>query len=196
MQTVIRFLLATFLLHCLSVHAIPITLVHEGAGAGSLDGNAFDAAFTIVATSDTDLYYGSRSGGTLPHLTTTISIAGVGVFDILVPIRTFLNRSEGVIGMAIAEGRIGDLFDGPREFAFRSWDMVSSLGPVSGVGRLLQWDYPGVVDPVFTSAGRLIFADQESDWRFTAIVDTPASQWLLVLGLGALGYRQTRRTRG
>jgi hypothetical protein len=72
--------------------------------------------------------------------------------------------------------------------------MVSSFGPISGTGRLLQWDYPGVVDPVFTTGGRLIFADQQTDWRFTAVVvDAPASLALPGPGLAAMSW--VRRLR-
>jgi len=180
--------------------ADPITFIHSGSGSGSLAGAPFDvSAFTITATGDTS----SRTSGMLPgiffipHDTASIDIDGVGMPIFTEDTLTFVNNGNEVVGFS----RPGsDLFNGPVDPAFAMWDMLSSIGPISGSGALMQWA-PGVQ----TDLGLLIFNDDGSmfdysTWdiptTFEAIVNpvpVPGAVVLGALGLGVAGRLCRRR---
>ena len=178
--------------------ADPITFIHTGSGSGSLDGVLFDVSeFTITATGDTS----NRTSGMfpgifiIPHDAASIDIVGLGTLTFTEDTETFVNNGNEVVGF----GRFFDLFDGPVDPAFATWDMLSSIGPISGSGALMQWA-PGVQ----TNLGLLVFDDDTDDdftkWdiptTFQAIVSpvpVPGAVVLGTLGLGVAGQLCRRR---
>ena len=187
---------ALFLTTAAAASAAPITYVHTGFGSGTLDGNGFGAAapvaFTINATSDTttiqscgvDCFFNN-------NLTASITIGGLGTFDFLTPTRFFFNDNAGdVVGFSRAGGVGGDLFDGP-SVPGGGWDMTTSIGPVVGIGTLLQWTN----SPVNTTGGVLVFNNGNSTSSFTATVGAPEPATLLLLGVGAVCGGLRRRSR-
>jgi len=170
-----------------AVSASPITMIHEGSGSGTIGGVSFGTSgFTITTTGDMDNRVDVGFGWFIDHTTASINIAGVGTFDIISPTRTFSNNASQIVGFSRSAG--SDLFNGPSNAAFATWDMTTSIGPISGAGNTLQW---GNFD-VITSGGVLFFDDGATDAQFTAIIPAPAS--LALIGLA--GITATRRRRG
>jgi hypothetical protein len=157
-----------------AVSASPITMIHDGSGSGTIDGVSF-----------TSVNFGS--GWFIDHTSASINIAGVGTFDFITPTRTFVNNNIPLVGFSRAGISGSDLFNGPGNAEFASWDMTTSIGPLSGGGNLIQWGS----EDVMTSGGVLFFADGFTDAQFTAIVPAPAS--LALIGLA--GITATRRRR-
>jgi hypothetical protein len=171
------------------VMAAPITFIHTGSGSGSLNGTPFDVSnFTITATGDTDNRITLTDGlYEIWHDSATITIDGVGTLTFLEPTKTFVSNEAAGVGF----GRASDLFDGPMNSALATWDMQTSIGPISGSnGALMQWG-----TGVATNSGSLIFDDDwtwdPSGWdipaTFQAIVGTAAVPVPGALLLGALG---------
>jgi hypothetical protein len=149
-----------------------ITFTHSGAsGSGSIGGIPFsDQAFTITATGDTlnrqSFNFGGIVGFSIDHAAASIMIDNVGTFDFVTPTRTFVNNTFDVVGFARAGIDGLDLYDGPFNAAFGGWDMLSSIGPISGDIRFFQW----TESPVITSGGQLIFDDGATTGSFQAVV--------------------------
>ncbi len=141
------------------------------------------AAFTITSTGDTDdreHFLGEPDGGfSIEHLTSAIAIEGVGTFSVISSTRTFVNNDVPIVGYS--RGPHGtDLYDGPTNDAFDTWDMLSSIGPVNGAGFLIQWGD----EPVQTDGGVLEFNSASVDAAtFQAIVPEPATFTLLAIGV-------------
>ncbi len=187
-----RFVLAvtccTLALYVSTATAAPITFIHSGSGSGSLNGVSFDVSdFTITAAADTSDRVTLTAGlYETWHDTATITIDGLGTMTFLEPTKTLVSNA----GQGVGFGRAGDLFDGPVNSAFATWDMLSSIGPISGSGALMLWG-----TGVSTSGGALIFTDDwtwdPSEWdipaTFQAIVGTAAVPAPGVVLLGALG---------
>jgi hypothetical protein len=135
--------------------AAPITYIYTGTGSGSIGGTPFtDAAFTITGQADTDDL--ASCGGScreIDHLSTSVTIAGVGTFTITSPLRTFLNNTPGLSRQNPPGGDLYSLYNGD----FVSWDLVSDWGPINTTGSLLQWG--GSQPDVNTTGGVLEFAD-------------------------------------
>jgi hypothetical protein len=152
-----------------SASADTIVFRYESSGTGTLNGVSFsERAFTIVAAADTANRQSVSSGiFSIDHTLVTIEIAGLGTFDILSPTRTFVNQDLALAGFARAGLELWDLLHVQTNDLFASWDMLSSVGPLEGEGRLLQW----ASRPVNTSAGLLVFDSQATMVRFTATID-------------------------
>ena len=146
--------------------AAMITMVHSGSGAGTLDGVAFDAAFTITSIGDTDDRIDLGGGAfSITHLSSEISIDGLGVFDFLISTRTF-----SASGIGFGRGpNDSDLLSGPADSPLDTWDMLSSIGPVTGAMSTLQWG--PIFGDVETTGGILVFDDAEGLGTFEAIVE-------------------------
>jgi hypothetical protein len=190
-----RFAAAATVLASLGASATPITFIHSGFGSGTLAGTSFTStAFTITASADTaNVQSCSGSCSFIDHSSVSIDIAGLGVFDFLTATRTFFVDASDIVGFSRAGVNGLDLYNGPINAALDGYDLVSSIGPVSGIGQLLQWTSGfGVVD---TNGGVLVFANGSSDGTFQAITKgtVPEPGTLALVGTLLLGLAALRR---
>jgi len=169
--------------------AAPITYISTGTGSGSIGGTPFtDAAFTITGQADTDDL--ASCGGScreINHLSTSITIAGVGTFTITSPLRTFLNNTPGLSRQNPPGGDLYSLYNGN----FVGWDLVSDWGPINTTGSLLQWG--GSQPDVNTTGGVLEFVDNGAvPGTFQAVLGQEAAavptlgQWGIAVFMGLL----------
>ena len=159
-----------------------MTFEHVGVGAGSLAGVPFPASsFTITALGDTAARQSLGFGYWIDHTSASIAIAGLGSYSFVTGTRTFVSNTGNIVGFSRAGGGGLDLFNGPADPAFGSWDELTPIGPISGQGGLLQWTNI----PVDTSGGVLVFDNAANvPITFTAFIPEPAAFSLLsVVGL-------------
>jgi len=141
-----------------------------------------------VADTANRVAFGLCCGWSLDNASASISIAGMGNFAFTSGTRTFVNNTDSSVGFSRAGLGGSDLFDGPTDAAFATWDLLTSIGPISGTGSLMQW----TLSPVTTNAGTLVFGNEDSGTIFTATlggaaVPEPGSWLLITLGLAGLG---------
>lgn len=184
--------------------ALPITIIYTGTGGtGSIGGTPFtDASFTITGHGDTNNVVhpipGISGGYEITHDSASINIVGVGNFQFTTATRTFLN--DNVTGFSRAGQQGLDLYNGAENAVYAGWDMTTSIGPVAGDMRLLQWDSTPFV---FTNAGRLQFDTERITGTFQAIVNQapvggvpePSTVALASLGFVSLGLLSWRFRR-
>jgi hypothetical protein len=155
-----------------------LTFEHSADGSGTLNGKPFDLSkFVITATGDTKDIQFFGGGMSIDHLSASIDIQGLGVFQILTPTRTFNSQAGQLVGFSRAGTLGNDLLNGPFNAAFATWDMTTPIGPFTGQGGLLQW---GLDPQINTSGGILIFNDAVTTVTFRAFIPEPATALLIV----------------
>jgi|GEM_PF-2347627 len=171
-----------------TAHAALVTFSWSGSGTGSFAGVAFNSNYTITAIGDTDnrQVFDATTYWIEHSAPATIAIEGVGSFDFLVATRTRSVQFNAAAAFALG-GQFGrDLAFGPIG-GVSGWDMLTSFGPASGSGSLIQW-YGGVQ----TTGGLLRFDDQfNRPMTFEANV-VPAPSVLALLGFAGLRARRRR----
>lgn len=129
----------------------------------------------------------SRRLNWIDHLFSRIDIQGIGTFNIVSRTRTFVNYDVGIVGYASNSSIPGqDLYDGPENSGFRTWHMLTSIGPVEGYAKHFQW---GGKD-VQTDAGVLFFDGDYLPTTFQMALPRRGSAG----GEVKLGLRRRRRT--
>lgn len=168
--------------------ATPIEFTYTGTGSGAIGASTFsNASFVITEKSDTSNIQSCYGCSYIDANSTSISIEGIGSFLFTTATRTF--NSSGNVGFSRAGAGGWDLYN---VFSVGSWDMMSSIGPVSGIASLIQWD----LSPVYTTAGVLSFNSNSTAGTFQASISPvpePATYAMLIAGLGFLGYTARRR---
>jgi hypothetical protein len=176
-----------------------ISFVHSGQlGSGSIGTTNFVRRnFTITAVGDVSTRQVFAGGFSIDHSSAAINIDGVGNFSFTSGTRTFVNNGAQIVGFSRAGIDGLDLFNGPTGAMFGAWNMLSSIGPVNGVGRLTQWDD---VPTVQTTGGQLLFnSDNAISATFqatvgpTVVVPEPSTYAMLAVAMSALGVIARRR---
>ncbi len=82
---------------------------------------------------------------------------------------------------------------GPSNAAFNSWDLMSSIGPITAMSGFVA----GAATPVYTSGGTLLLDTNDTPLTFTATVTPePATFGAVLLGLAApAAARRVRKRR-
>ncbi len=173
-----------------TAHANMIYMTHQATGSGSIGQLSFsDAEFSIYTSADFDNTIPILNGMRLLNETAIIDIQGVGTFDITTQTQSYVNYNFGTVGLATT---IIDLFIGPFSAEFFDWEMDTELGPISGEGNLLQWDF----DNVETTGGLLSFDTSPTDATFTASYTAPNIPAPAALSLMSIaGIAASRRRR-
>lgn len=165
------------------------------SAAGSLEGRAFGlSAITITAVADTanreSIMEGGRAVGySIDHTTAFINIASIGTLQFLSGTRTFVHNVNygGIVGFS--RGTLGgvDLIVGPANPAFSTWNMLTSIGPITGNAGIGHWTQ----SQVLTTSGSLQLYAGNPATTFTASIPAPSS--LAVMGVSCLAHLRRRR---
>ncbi len=123
-----------------SAEASLMTFTHEGNGSGTLGGISFpESDFVITAFGDIRVQSPNYDYiWRIYHSSASIWIDGVGEFDFLTETETFVNQERQIVGFSVADSH--DLFNGPTDSQFATWDMQDPIGPISGMGKLFQFN--------------------------------------------------------
>lgn len=169
-----------------------INFIYTGTGAGSLNGVNFNAsAFTINCVANTQSWdYLLPGVASVDHVSSSITIAGLGTYSTIPQTRTFIVESTGTIGFGLIGYDLFNLMNGNPGLV--GWDKVSSIGPVSNATSLLtQWGSPN--PPVNTSGGGLVFnSDNMVAGTFEASTVPAPGAFALIGAVAALGQRRRR----
>jgi hypothetical protein len=174
--------------------ATPITYIDTGTGSGTIGATSFFfTRFTIRATGDTTARQPFSQGFSIANISADITIEGLGDFTFVTPTRFFVNQVGKRVGFARITG--SDLYDGPTNAQFGTWDMLTSIGPISGNGQL-----NGPSSPIITSGGVLAFDISFTGFSATTFQATvvPEPGTLILFGSGLAGvvarFRRRRST--
>jgi hypothetical protein len=165
-----------------------LTFTFTGNGSGTLNNVSFSGSdFVITSIADTANRQSFSNGWWIENNSSSIWISGLGNFNFLSATREFVNNNKSTVGFS--RGNHGtDLINGLSNTAFGAWDMSGPVGPINGMGKLLQWTSSW---PAINTTGGVLKIDNGMCPSTYTVVPEPASFSLLSLGALAL----IRRTR-
>ena len=170
------------------VSAAIITFTHTGTASGTIGTTSFGpSSFVITSVGNTTQRQGGGGNFFIDHTSSQIAISGLGTFTLTSSTRTFVNQGAQLVGYSRGGAAGNDLFNGPVNAAFQTWDMLSGIGPIGGTASTLQW----TLGAVTTNAGTLVLNNGTSDATFTATIPTPGAS----VAFAAMGLAATRRRR-
>jgi hypothetical protein len=175
--------------------AHPITFADITIASGTIGQTSFtNALITISAFADTSNIAPivGGDGFSLDNASASITIGSLGTFTFVTGTRFFQNF--GLPGFSRASTSGFDLINGPAgEPAFSSWAMLTSIGPITGFGGVLQWSAGGPLPAVVTSGGTLVLSDGAADITFSARVSAPEPSTILLIATALLGLGRFMR---
>jgi hypothetical protein len=184
------------------IKATPIIFTEQGVGSGSLGGQAFsNQTFTITASGDTSARQAvsSGSGFFINDTSASIMLGTLGTFTFSTPTTFFVNNGTDNRNPSIGFRRAGtlglDLTEFGPEAAFKTWDMTTSIGPISDArGFLLQWGSNfGTV--IVNGGTALQFNDATAVPTVFKATVLPEPSTLALLGIGALALLGVGRAK-
>lgn len=184
--------LTAFLLS--ATFAAPITIIYTSSGSGSIGSTTFtNATFTITELLDTANRQSFLGGYSVDDTSASIAIAGVGTFNFTTTTRSFVNNLISLAGFSRGGVNGSDLLYASANAVLGTWDLTTSIGPITGTGQLLQWATP----TISTSGGTLTFSNNRTTTTFQATVGTatpePSAVSLAWLGLAGISWMIRRR---
>ena len=170
------------------VNAAPIVFIYTGSGSGSIGETSFiNSSFTIIQESDTNEIQSCEDEDNCIKLESTsanILLDGIGSFEFITGTDTYQNN--GNLGFQRVTGDLYNSFAVPPMY-----DLSSSIGPIDGMPRLIQWSWPEFL----TDGGVLSFNTSEGNYgTFEAVspsaIPLPAGIYLFLSGLiGLVGAK-------
>lgn len=171
MKRLLWFLFAS-LLPLPTTLADPVHFSHVLTGdiSGTLDGVPFNTdRLLIAATADSANRGAILEGFQIEHDVAVVSIPGLGDLRLTSRTSTWVGYNVGKVGIMRVGGILGNLTDGPTDPVLEHWNMRTSIEPVTGDGRILQW----LLSPVRTTRGVMVLDDAFVTIRFAATVANP-----------------------
>jgi hypothetical protein len=138
MKRIITIAIVWIALHC-TAEANSVVYTLSGTGTGSLGATPFsDVVFTITSTADTaNITESQLQPGppgyyifVVPDITATVFVSGLGAATFTIPTHNFDNFNTDIAGISASDLK-GDILD-INNSAFTSYDLSSSLGPLTG----------------------------------------------------------------
>jgi hypothetical protein len=169
-----------------------LTYTYSGSGSGTIGLTTFtDAAFTITGVDNTANVTKYGHGWFVKDDSTAISINGVGTFGLSTPLMLVDSTFLGFVGLGFP-ATSDFLTQGPFDSQFFTWNMLSSIGPITGPVVFIDW----IDDTVETDAGRLVFTAFTSSVTFDAtVVPVPEPGTMALLGSSLLGLSGVLRLK-
>lgn len=158
--------------------ASTITFTDVTTASGTIGSTSFVGdLITISAVADTSDIVPIGGGFFVDDNSASITIGSLGTFTFTTGTRFFVDGGE--VGFSRSSATGADLIDGPNNSAFSSWDMLSSIGPITGIGAIFQWNNVqcpscGTLPAVVTNGGTLVLDNGSPDVTFSAQVGTSA----------------------
>jgi PEP-CTERM motif len=174
---------AGMLVSATSANAAVITYTFAGSGSGSLDGTAFDGAFTVTMVSDTSTVTGG--GGELRNTGLTTFVSGALSDTIPSPVLIENTASPGFMGFGQALPPFPD--ESLTAAVFETYNLINAL-PLTSGGL-------SVAPATFQTAGGTLTFDSVTALSFEATggVPEPSTWAMMCLGFAGLGFLAYRK---
>ena len=124
-----------------SASAATLYTTFEGTFSGSLDGVAFtDEPFVFGGVSDTANIVTGIGSASVVDDSVTLNLLG-NLLTVTSNMSTRLNQTFGVVTLG-NDDLMATPLNGPFDAVFQSWDLMSSIGPITGSGIIYQGGAP------------------------------------------------------
>ena len=138
-----------------AANASPIVFTDVTTASGTIGSTSFtNELITISAVADTSNILPFGGGFSLDNSSASVTIGSLGTFTFITGTRFFVSQTSVPPTVGFSHSSLGiDLIEGPMNSAFSSWNMLTSIGPITGEGAItFAWKQA----PVVTNGGTLV----------------------------------------